>query len=561
MEIRTVPFHRAMRKLFAVLLVAGAVSVAADDAYRALQSGSASGPAPLHERGIYGQGQIIAIIDTGADYRSCSLIEPDGSAPPVNTGTPYGGLQWQNVDLTRRKIVAYDFLFSCDQYPGFTGCDQFGLTGALDNQGHGTHSAATAAGDRETPLVHDLSDGVAPGAQLIVQDAGFVPTGDACTQLPGVGCPAKLTPIFEQAYQQGARIHSNSWGDRQNTPPGLPTPTANYPQSAYDVDAFVWSHPDSLVIFNTGNLGQVMATPRSSLSAPGSAKNTLQIGGTRTSAADDDTLAYFTLFGPARDGRIKPDLVAPARVLAGRGDVDGNPTTCEQRFEEGTSWASPAVAGAAALARQYYTDGFYPTGAAVASNAMTPSAALLKATLIAGARAVPRRGDIVTNRKVATLPVPSHEQGWGFPVLDDALYLAGDAKKLHVVDVPLANGLAEGTSAIVRLNVKAGTPLKAVLVWTDPPGHIAAVSDTTPQLVNDLDLSVTTSVGTLLGNGSTPDRINNVEVVSLTAPPSGIATFTVSAHHLGFGQRQSYALVITGDLTSAPMARARAVRH
>lgn len=535
--------------------------MSADDAYRSLQSGSTSGPAPLHERGIYGQGQIIAVVDTGADYRSCSFIEPDGSAPPVNTGTPHGGLQWENVDLTRRKIVAYDFLYSCDQYPGAPGCDQFGVAGSLDNQGHGTHSAATAAGDRETPLVHDFSDGVAPGAKLIVQDAGYLPTGDRCTQLPGVGCPAKLTPVFEQAYRQGARIHSNSWGDRQNTIAGLPTPTANYPQSAYDVDAFVWSHPDSLVIFNTGNLGQSVATPRSSVSAPGSAKNTLQIGGTRTSVADDDTLAYFTLFGPARDGRIKPDLVAPARVLAGRGDVDGNPTTCEQRFEEGTSWASPAAAGAAALVRQYYTDGFYPTGAAVASHTIHPSAALLKATLIASARAVPRRGDIVTLKKVATLPVPSHEQGWGFPVLDDSLFFAGDSTKLHIVDVPLANGLAEGTSATVRLNVKAGTPLKAVLVWTDPPGHIAPVSDTTPQLVNDLDLSVTTSTGTSLGNGSTPDRLNNVEVVSLTAPPSGVVTFTVSAHHLGFGERQSYALVITGDVAPAPLPRARAVRH
>jgi hypothetical protein len=556
----TLPFRRAMRKLFAILLVTTAATVSADDAYRSLQSGSTSGPTPLHDRGIYGQGQIIAVIDTGADYRSCSFIEPDGSAPPVNTGTPHGGLQWQNVDLTRRKIVAYNFLYSCDQYPGAQGCDQFGVPGSLDNQGHGTHAAATAAGDRDTPVAHDYSDGVAPGAKLIIQDGGYV-GGDRCTQFPGVGCPAKLTPIFEQAYRQGARIHSNSWGDRQNLAPGLPTPTANYPQSAYDVDAFVWSHPDSLVIFNTGNLGQNVATPRYSVSAPGSAKNTLQIGGTRTSSGDDDTLAYFTLFGPARDGRIKPDLVAPARVLAGSRDLDANPTTCEVLHEPGTSWASPTVAGAAALVRQYYTDGFYPTGTAVASNGFSPSAALMKATLIASARAVPRRGDILTTKKVATLPVPSHEQGWGFPVLDDSLHFAGDARKLHVVDVPLASGLAEGASATVRLNVKAGTPLKAVLVWTDPPGHIASVSDTSPQLVNDFDLRVTTPAGTTLGNGSNPDRLNNVEVVSLTAPPSGVATFTVSAHHLGFGQRQSYALVITGDVAPVAAPRTRAVRH
>jgi hypothetical protein len=545
-----------MRKLFAVTAIGFALSAAADDAYRSLQSGSITGPATLYEHGILGEGQIISVLDTGADFRSCSLIEADGSAPPINTGSPQGGLQWQNVDLTRRKIVAYDFLYSCDQYPGAPGCDQFGLTGALDNQGHGTHSAATAAGDRGTPLAHDFTDGVAVGAKLIIQDGGYV-NGDFCTQFPGVGCPAKLTPIFEQAYRQGARIHSNSWGDRQGQLANVPR--ANYPQSAFDVDAFVWSHPDSLVIFNTGNLDQVGATPQSSLSAPGSAKNTLQIGGTRTKNNDDDTLSYFTLFGPARDGRIKPDLVAPAQVLAGSRDLDANPTTCEQSRQNGTSWSSPAVAGAAALARQYYTDGFYPTGIAVPSNGFTPSAALLKATLIASARAVPLRGNIVTGKKVAALPVPSYEQGWGFPVLDDALYFPGDARKLQVVDVPLASGLAEGTSAMLRVNVKAGTPLRVALVWTDPPGHLAPMSDSAPQLVNDLDLQVTTSEGTQLGNGNVPDRLNNVEVVSLSAPPSGIATITVTAHHLGFGTRQSYALVLIGDL--APTARGRAVRH
>jgi hypothetical protein len=548
-----------MRKLFAVMLLVvltGAMK-GNEFAYRSLQSGTASGPTPVHDHGIYGQGQIIALLDTGVDYTSCYLLEPDNSAPPMNTGTPQGGLQWQNIDLTRRKIVAYDFLYSCDQYPNAPGCDQPGAAGSLDNQGHGTHTATTAAGDRGTPLLHDFADAIAPGAKIVVQDGGYV-NGDLCTQFPGAGCPAKLTPIFEQAYQQGARIHSNSWGDRQGQ--SLVAPTANYPQSAYDVDAFVWSHPDLLVVFNTGNLGQVVQTPRSSLSAPGDAKNTIQVGGTRTQSSDDNTLAFFTLFGPARDGRIKPDLVAPARVIAGDFDQDHNPATCDDSRQPGTSFASPTVAGSAALVRQYYTDGFYPTGAAVAANGFAPSAALLKATLIASARAVPLRGDIVTGTKVLALPVPSYEQGWGFPVLDDALYFPGDTRKLQVVDVPLAGGLAKGQSSTVRVDVKPGTPLKAVLVWTDPPGHLAGTSDTTPQLVNDLDLRVTTAAGTAFGNGSAPDRINNVEVVSL-ASATGPVTITVSAHDLKFGTRQSYALVITGELTAAPSTRARAVRH
>jgi Subtilase family len=547
-----------MRKLFVIGAMLLSATLSANEvSYRSLQSGSATGPTPLHDRGIFGQGQIIAVLDSGVDYQSCYLVEPDNSAPPMNTGTPQGGLQWQNIDLSRRKIIAYDFLYSCDQYPGAIGCDVPGAAGSLDNQGHGTHAAATAAGDRGTPLHHDFADAIAPGAKLIAQDAGYI-GGDLCTQYPGIRCPANMTPVLEQAYRQGARIHSNSWGDRQGQ--AVNVPRANYPQSAYDIDAFVWSHPDLLVVFNTGNLGQTGVTPLSSLSAPGSAKNTLQIGGTRIRNNDDNTLAYFTLFGPARDGRIKPDLVAPARVVAGDMDFDQNPATCDDSWQPGTSWASPSVAGAAALVRQYYTDGFYPAGTAKASNGFTPSAALLKATLIASARAVPWRGDIVAQILVPALPVPSYEQGWGFPVLDDALYFPGDARKLQVIDVPLADGLAEGQSKTIHVQVSAGTALKAVLVWTDPAGHIAPMSDTSPQLVNDLDLRVTTTAGTTFGNGSTPDRLNNVEVVSLDPQTSGLVSITVSAHDLGFGARQSYALVITGDFTPSA-TRSRAARH
>jgi hypothetical protein len=544
-----------MRKLFAVLLLA-ATAFADEPAYRSMQSGSPTGPTPLHDRGLFGQGQLIAILDTGVDYNSCYLADP--MAPPINTGTPQGGLAWQNIDLTRRKIVAYNFLYSCDQYPGVKGCDQPGVEGSLDNQGHGTQSASVATGDRGAPLFHDAADSIAPGAKLIVQDGGYV-GGDRCTQFPGVGCPAKLTPIFEQAYKQGARIHSNSWGDRQGAV--VTAPTANYPQSAKDVDAFVWSHPDLLVVFNTGNLGQAVPTPRYSLSAPGSAKNTLQIGGTRMHTSDDDTLAVFTLFGPARDGRIKPDMVGPARVEAGSADFDNNPNTCDQSWQSGTSWASPSVAGAAALVRQYYTDGFYPSGIATASDALAPSAALLKATLIASARPARYRGNPVDNRRIDALPAPSYEQGWGFPVLDDALYFAGDARKMKVVDVPLSSGLALGQTSTVTVTAKAGTPFRAVLVWTDPPGHVAGISDTTPQLVNDLDLQVRTPSGVQYGNGAEPDRLNNVEVVSIAEPAAGSYTIFVNAHALGFGTSQSYALVLTGDFAAAAPSRARSVRH
>ena len=74
----------------------------------------------------------------------------------------------------------------------------------------------------------------------------------------------------------------------------------------------------------------------------------------------------------------------------------------------------------------------------------------------------------------------------------------------------------------------------------------------------------------LLGNDSLhpgqPDRLNNVEVMSVEQPFGGLYAISVTASHLGSGPRQSYALVVTGDLTDAipsmpnPTARTRAAR-
>ena len=565
-----------MRKLFVMIVIAiviPRITFADSASFQAMQSGWDDGHTPLFAHGILGQRQIIAILDTGLDWDSCYFAEPNGARPPINTGTPLGGLNSSNIDTSRRKVIAYDFLYSCDQFPGATGCDDPNDPLAFDNALHGTLAAAVAAGDSHVALSpDDAADGLAPGAKLIVQDGGFI-GGDNCSQRPGFGCPVNLTPILEQAYKQGARIHSNSWGDRQNTPSFLPAPTANYSAAARDVDAFVWSHPDMLLVFDTGNQATNTPPPASSVPAPGCAKNTIQVGGTRYTGLHpfDDVVTPFSYIGPTRDGRLKPDLVAPSYVLSAMSDDDVTTGNCNTSRQSGTSWSAPSVAGAAALVRQYFTDGFYPTGVATTANAFVPSAALLKATLIASARSVPNNW-IYNAGLTPAKPAPTYEQGFGFPVLDDALYFPGDRSRVRVADVLLAQGLMQGDTATVSLRVAAGTPLKITLVWTDPAGVPRGVSDSTPELVNDLDLRVTDPTGTtLLGNDSLhpgqPDRLNNVEVVSVGAPASGLYTISITASRLGSGPRQSYALVVTGDLTDPipamtnATARTRAVKR
>ena len=94
-----------MRKLFAVLLLAAFPLSANEVSYRSLQSGWNSSATPVTDHGIHGEGQIIAVLDTGLDYDSCYFAEPDGSAPPINTGTPSGGFAWTNVNPARRKEI------------------------------------------------------------------------------------------------------------------------------------------------------------------------------------------------------------------------------------------------------------------------------------------------------------------------------------------------------------------------------------------------------------------------------------------------------------------------
>src|SRR4029078_5978114 len=90
-------------------------------------------------------------------------------------------------------------------------------------------------------LTHDAADGMAPGAKLVIQDAGFLT--DNCGDLPGIGCPVvDLKPIFLQAYSQGARLHTNSWGDNENA-----AVQNNYTTDMQHVDEFMSNHKECLI--------------------------------------------------------------------------------------------------------------------------------------------------------------------------------------------------------------------------------------------------------------------------------------------------------------------------
>ncbi len=488
------------------------------------QSGLSGGQTtPIFSQGIYGEGQTVAILDTGIDADMCWFRDTARGLPPTNacnSGT--------TVNTAQRKVVGVDFLWSTECSGGIGNTE-------WDTQDHGSHVAGTVAGDNFTNLLlHDTADGMAPGAKLVIQDAGY--QVDNCGDLPGIGCPVvDLNPIFQQTYTQGARIHSNSWGDNENA-----AVQNNYSAGSQDVDEFMWNHKDFLVFFAAGNAGP----GTSSVGSPSTNKNGVSVGATLRGTSAN-SMASFSSCGPTADGRIKPDITVPgSSIVSANNDINVTTNNCGTISMSGTSMATPGAAGLTALIRQYYTDGWYPTGGKVSTNAITPSAALLKGTLINSAI-----------NMTGTTAMPANCQGWGRVLLEDALYFTGQARKLWVKDDN--TGFATGSTATQSFNFSVNSttqPLKVTLVWTDFPSTPAA----SVNLVNDLDLTVTGPTGTVWrGNvfsggvsatGGTADRRNTVEQVLLSAPATGVYTVSVKAFNIPNGA-QPFALVVTGDAT------------
>jgi hypothetical protein len=198
------------------------------------------------------------------------------------------------------------------------------------------------------------------------------------------------------------------------------------------------------------------------------------------------------------------------------------------------------VAGAAAIVRQYYIQ---------KAGHPTPSAALLKATLINGAIRI--NSELADDQRVG---YPSFHQGFGrldmrraIPMPDDA----ADGFTLRFVDVnagdpkALNSGIPSKAFWKKRIQVTAGRPLSITLCWTDYPAH---------GLQNYLDLAVDSPTRErITGNPEfhrdpweKTDHANNVERIVIDEPAAGMWTILVNATNIPFAP-QGFSLVITGQ--------------
>ena len=465
-----------------------------------------------------------ALLSALAGHPEVMSVEPfvplkvlnDVSYGMIQAGTPHESPIWdhgihgqnQIVGLCDVGVFTNSCFFPSDKivtYENITPVNQH-------DQSHGTHTAGSVAGDQYDNETYDTFDGMAPAAKLYVQDAGTTTTGE-------LSLPADLGVLFKTAYAGGVRIHSDSWGGDTNS----------YSARERTLDAFVAAHRDFLVLLAAGNSGNQPGT----IESPATAKNVISVGA--TDSASPETVVSFSSRGPTADGRFKPTLIAPGmRVVSA-----SSTSVCGTATMSGTSMATPLLAGGAALVRQYYTDGFYPSGSANAANAVQPSAALLKATLIAGADDMQADADG---------SFPSNGQGFGRAHLANVLHFADTDNSLWMQDDN--DGLEQGQTFTATVAVQ-GTSLHVALTWMDEPASAAA----TQALVNNLDLTVTTPDGrVLLGNnlqsgesvsGGAADETNVEEIVYLPHATPGTYTVSIRGANVPLGP-QPFAVVASG---------------
>ena len=397
-------------------------------------------------------------LDGDADGNPAAYSPADLVAAVIDTGIDAG-----HQDLDEGKVLAFkDFVN--------------GRTDPYDDQGHGTHVAATIAGDGDA-RADGAYAGVAPAAGLV---------GVKVLDANGGGTMADVTAAIDWVVQV-----KDVYGiEAINLSLGAAGCGDGTDATSQAVNA---AHAAGLVVaVAAGNEGPGTCT----IGAPGAAADGLTVGALADTAAGGFALASFSSRGPTADGRVKPDVAAPGVDIesAQAGTANGYVTY------SGTSMATPFTAGVALLMRD-------------SNRALTPQQ--VKDAIVTTAIDWARGGN---NRTAGT---SGRDIDYGAGRLD--AYAA-----LKAAGAPLANGpaapahkLFEGTlagtggRAEYKLDVgDARFPIAATLVMP----AIAGAAASTP----DFDLYLYDPAGTLVAAAETVARQETVH-----HRPTATGTYTL----------------------------------
>eukprot|EP00658_Telonema_sp_P-2_P014484 TRINITY_DN15502_c0_g1_i1.p1 TRINITY_DN15502_c0_g1~~TRINITY_DN15502_c0_g1_i1.p1 ORF type:complete len:571 (+),score=123.05 TRINITY_DN15502_c0_g1_i1:233-1945(+) len=223
---------------------------------------------PITNQGVLGEGETLAVADTGLDYHNCYFADEH---PVPSTSDP--GTTLPETD--HRKVRAY--LEYMDQTDA--------------ELGHGTYTAGAAVGSGWDASGSSSSisamNANAPGSRLVAIDLGCTTPNQTCTctdcdctQAPGGQCtsqpegPVAIHPpddwnarLFPFGYAHGARVFLAAFGDVGSA--------GHYNLHAMETDKFVWEHQEFLPVLSTGPYG---VDGLSSLVPTATSKNALVVG-------------------------------------------------------------------------------------------------------------------------------------------------------------------------------------------------------------------------------------------------------------------------------------------
>lgn len=558
----------------------------------------------IWSRGLMGQGEIGGIADTGIDTDSCYFRDGDSKATE----------EFEGCDMGKRKVVCYFTTRGAD-FGDDVGRERF------SSGGHGSHTSGSMAGlhasiqpSKDANVTFDMlvkgddfSNGVAPLSRIAFTDIG----AEGFVRTP---VDFASDDFFANGYNEAeARVFSISWGCER--------PQARlcnrYDISARSIDEFVWNNKDFLLVMAAGNTGFTGADLEEgeeykdgayTVSSPSTAKNVLTVGASENDGGSQDSLlpqncrdseepcSIENIFGsssrgPTFDGRTKPDVFFPGSDVMSASSsgnfqdfTDGRSCRRDADPKEGvvprsgTSMSAPLVSGLALLVRQYYREYDPVTGLKFGASKKTgplrdgkgPSAALVRATLINGARSFEGKytfmagesADKVT-KDISDVPNRRQVEGFGRVQLDSVLKFANvsDSPSLFAFDRYKLDRKGQALKFVFDMT-GSGT-LKVTLSWTDPPGPLRDSFDTKSTLINDLDLEATcsrTANSTTQCSGISVDKpfaeskssADNVEQISLeeTANPlnvtgGGRITVVVRTKQIETGP-QPFAMVVSG---------------
>lgn len=257
-----------------------------------------------------------------------------------------------------------------------------------------------------------------------------------------------------------------------------------------------------------------------SINSAAVAKNILVVGGVESSTNNFQDLSTIqpivgSGFGPTDDGRIKPDIVAPASNIY-TATSDSNSAYANAG---GTSAATAIVAGSIALIREHYQN----------LNADTLTSASIRALLAQTADDIGAAG-------------PDYKTGWGLLNTERAVRFISvnhtSAGNVVLKDTTISNSERIQFDFVHTSN----QPLIATIAWTDPEGNPPVNGDdpTDIILVNDLDLQISDPTSAshfpwkLDRNNPSAfairgvNNVDNIEQVFIENAESGTYTLTIS---------------------------------